>query len=422
MSADVPMIPMGLSIKERKAQVTRQLRERLFTQFCSGIEGVYAAVVAHIKDNMDSTDIEDMERMVNPDNEEFLHEMARAAVKAFNKPKEESDDDSEGKGDGAQGEGDDVLPGTVATGSRPPGEGEGAQAGGNYVPPGTVATGSGPQAPPPQLSAREQAWREHSDRQEVHARQYGRRPTEPAGSSQAPPPPEPVHDEVAADVEMAEPVATIPNPWAGMVEEQQAPKTPEVNEITTALQQGSPETPEDNDDTTALQQEDADEGPPVPPGTPRGEHPGGWMPSFMAPPPPPRDPPSSTSDKVYPQLPSSQSQSQINSDLLARADKAAMASQGVETPGLQPLLMRISCSRLRPHHRRRRLWRCQRPHRHLRSQWCCGTSNRGKALKGKTWSGSVHVGESGQLQDRRTTETCRSLLSSPTLVAICSCR
>ena len=93
------------SIKARKAQVTRQLRERLFTHFCSGIEGVNAAVVVHIMANMSATDIEDMERILSPDNEEFLHEMARAAVKDFNKPKEESDDDSGSEGDGAQ----DVL-------------------------------------------------------------------------------------------------------------------------------------------------------------------------------------------------------------------------------------------------------------------------------------------------------------------------
>ena len=102
MSADAPTVAKGQSIKNRKALVAMQLRERLFDHFCSSSEGVFAAVVTHIKAAVDSTAIEDMESILRPNNEELLHEMARAAVQAFNKPKEESEDDSGSEGEGAQ--------------------------------------------------------------------------------------------------------------------------------------------------------------------------------------------------------------------------------------------------------------------------------------------------------------------------------
>ena len=80
--------------------------------------------------------------------------------------------------------------------------------------------------------------------------------------------------------------------------------TPEVNALTTALQQGSPELMEAIEkiealemveaikESEALQPDNVAEGPP---GTPHQENPGGWRPDIvMPPPPPPREPPTTT--------------------------------------------------------------------------------------------------------------------------------
>ena len=319
-----------ISKRARKAAVNTQLRERLFERVCSSQEGIFQAVVDNIKMNMDNTEIEDMEMLMSVDNEEILMEMTQVAITAFNKPKVESEEEGEGEGEGAQAGGNTILSSTVASGSgtqAPPPEEPSVPATTRpaKAPPGSPPTHSGGPR-----SALGQAVHDQNERQEAHARQFSARARNRTALPPATVIPERVdeaHDGGTADVEMATVAEIDIDPLLPMLQQsspqQSSPATPPVNAITTAIQQGPPQPPAE-----PPQQPEA-----LPPPQPSAEPPEGWKPSCMPIPPPPRAPPSSSGDKEQSSLPSSQSQTQIDSDLMARAAEASSAGQGGGTPG-----------------------------------------------------------------------------------------